>query len=105
MSAELIALVTCPQNLAESIAESLVKEKLVACVNIIKEVTSVYSWEGTVEKDPESLLLIKTNKENWTEFQEKIEELHPYEVPEIIAVPIELGSQAYLSWLNNSVKN
>ena len=76
MSSELIALVTCPQNLAENIADSLVKEKLVACVNIIKEVTSVYRWEGNVEKDSESLLVIKTNQATFEEFREKVEELH-----------------------------
>ena len=103
MPCELIALVSCPQNLADSLAGSLVEKKVAACVNIIKEVTSVYRWEGNIEKDPESLLIIKTNSEVWTRFKQTVEELHPYEVPEIIAVPIEVGNQAYLNWLNQSV--
>ena len=103
MPSELIALVSCPQNLADSLAGSLVEKKVAACVNIIKEVTSVYRWEGNIEKDAESLLIIKTNSEVWTRFKQTVEELHPYEVPEIIAVPIEVGNQAYLNWLNQSV--
>lgn len=104
MARPLIALVTCPQNLAESLASNLVERKLAACVNVIKEVSSIYLWTGNMEKDSESLMIVKTTMEVWQEFQAAVEELHPYDVPEIIALPIEIGNQAYLEWLKKSVK-
>lgn len=103
MSGELVAFVTCPPDKAEGIATSIVESRLAACVNIVPGITSVYTWEGAVNKDSETLLIIKTNRSSYDAFETKIKELHPYDVPEIICVPIELGSKAYLSWLNQSI--
>lgn len=103
MSDELVAFVTCPPDKAEGIATSIVEGRLAACVNIVPGITSVYTWEGVVNKDSETLLIIKTNRRFYDAFETKIKELHPYDVPEIICVPIELGSKAYLSWLNQSI--
>lgn len=104
MAGEVVALVTCPGDKAEGIATALVEDELAACVNIVKQVTSVYRWEGTVKKDQESLLIIKTSKMVWETFVEKVSEIHPYDTPEIICVPIEAGSEPYLEWLNNSIR-
>jgi periplasmic divalent cation tolerance protein len=103
MPGELVALVTCPPDQAEVIAKTIVESRLAACVNILPGITSIYSWEGAIHKDPETLLIIKTNRAFYDAFETKIKEIHPYDVPEIICVPIELGSQAYLSWLNQSI--
>jgi periplasmic divalent cation tolerance protein len=103
MPDELVAFVTCPPDKAEGIAASIVESRLAACVNILPGITSVYTWEGKLNKDSESLLVIKTNRKIYDAFETKIKEIHPYDVPEIICVPIELGSQAYLSWLNQSI--
>ena len=103
MPQELIALVTCPKVIAEKMAVSLVEAQVAACVNIIAEVTSVYQWEDNIEKEPESLLIVKTNDSCWKAFEKKVNELHPYDVPEIISVSIEKGNKAYLDWLNQSV--
>ncbi|MBZ0188965.1 MAG: divalent-cation tolerance protein CutA, partial [Candidatus Obscuribacterales bacterium] len=82
---------------------SLVEERLAACVNIIDKITSIYFWEGEIQKDDESLLLIKSSEAIWDALQDKIREIHPYEVPEIICLPIELGNKNYLNWLNQSI--
>ena len=89
---------------ASQIAEDLVENRLAACVNIIPDVTSVYKWKGDLEKSTEQLMLIKTTKERLQEVLDRIKILHPYEVPEIIALPIEGGHPPYLSWLSSQVK-
>lgn len=100
MAKELLALITCPEDKSENLAGALVEAKVAACVNIINDITSVYQWQGKVEKDKESLLLAKTNASTWKVFESKVTELHPYDVPEIISFEIEKGSSAYLEWLN-----
>ncbi|MBX9668184.1 MAG: divalent-cation tolerance protein CutA [Candidatus Obscuribacterales bacterium] len=100
MTGELVAFVTCPPDKAESLAVQIVESKLAACVNIVPGITSVYLWEGELNKDGESLLIMKTNKSVYDKFESKIKSLHPYEVPEILCLPIESGSRAYLDWLN-----
>lgn len=104
MSQELIAFVTtaCPEE-ALRLAETLVSEKLCACVNILPAIESVYRWEGKVSKDTETLLLIKTTDAAYEAMQKRILELHSYTTPEIIAVKIARGSNAYLEWLRQSV--
>ena len=89
---------------ASQIAEDLIENRLAACVNIIPDVTSVYKWKGNLEKSTEQLMLIKTTKERLQETLERIKNLHPYEVPEIIALPIEGGHPPYLSWLSSQVQ-
>ena len=104
MNQELIAFVTTANHEeALRLAENLVSERLCACVNILPAIESVYSWEGKVSKDQETLLIIKTTGERYEELQRRILELHSYTTPEIIAAKIERGSNAYLEWLRQSV--
>ncbi len=82
---------------------SLVEKRLVACVNMVGPVRSVFLWKGKVEDESERLLLMKTRADRYAELEAAIQELHPYDVPEVIAIPIERGSQAYLSWVDDNV--
>jgi periplasmic divalent cation tolerance protein len=98
--ANIAVLVTAPSaEEAAKIARTLVEERLAACANIVGEVRSVYRWEGKVEDDSEALMVIKTREELFEKLEKRVTELHPYSVPEVIALPIVKGSQAYLSWL------
>ena len=99
----LIILCTCPdRTTAERIAETVVSERLAACVNIAPGLTSIYRWEGQIQREAELLLLIKTRQEIYSLLEARIRELHPYQVPEIIALPIQAGSAAYLDWIADS---
>lgn len=92
---------SCPdQQTALGLAEHLVAEQLAACVSLLPGVTSVYRWEGEMQHQSEVLLLIKTTLERVEQLTERLRRLHPYEVPEIIAVPITEGLHDYLSWIN-----
>lgn len=84
---------------AAGIARALVEEGLAGCVNIIKDIRSIYTWKGKTEDSAEALLIIKTREESFPAMEKKIKELHSYEVPEVIALPLTLGSNAYLEWL------
>ena len=100
-----LILCTCPDSVvAKHIAHCLVKEKLAACVNLIPGITSVYPWQGNVESSSEVQLLIKTTAEMFEPLSLKINELHPYEVPEIIALNIQQGDKHYLNWISESIK-
>ena len=90
---------------AETLARALVERKLAACVNILHGVCSIYRWKGDVARDQEKLLLIKTARRLLPRVQETIHEIHTYEVPEILALPIEDGDPDYLSWLADCLKS
>lgn len=99
-----LVLCTCPEDgSAERIAEALVDGRLAACVNIVKDLTSIYRWQGQRETASECLLLIKTRRDRYRELESAIAGLHPYEVPEVIALPLEAGLAAYLRWLDEQV--
>ena len=88
---------------AERIARVLVERRLAACVNVVPGVVSVYRWKGEVCRDEERLLVIKTRADRLEALREALVGLHPYEVPELVALPIESGHPPYLDWLDESV--
>jgi periplasmic divalent cation tolerance protein len=89
---------------AQKIAHALVERHLAACVNIVPQIESVYRWEGKIEEAQEWLLIIKTTRDAFAKLRDAIQELHSYELPECICIPIEDGSEAYLSWLGEAVQ-
>jgi periplasmic divalent cation tolerance protein len=89
---------------AASIGRTLVEEHLVACATALPAVQSIYRWLGQVESATETLLLLKTAPEQVTALESRLRELHSYDTPEFLVVPVESGSQPYLEWLNASLK-
>ena len=89
---------------AARLAQALVEASLAACVNVVPGVTSTYRWKGEVHRDAEHLLLVKTRAERLAALQAELLRLHPYEVPEVVAVPIACGHAAYLRWLDGEVR-
>ncbi len=102
----LLCYCTCPDpDSARRLARALVDERLAACVNQLDGVGSTYRWEGRVTTDTETLLLIKTTTARLEAMQARLLQLHPYEVPELIAVPITQGFAPYLAWLRQNVQD
>lgn len=100
----IIVLCTCPDDqVATTIADKLVTEGYAACVNIVPGIMSVYQWQNKIEHDSELLLIIKTRQDCYQKLETLIQALHPYELPEIIAVSIERGLNEYLEWIDQSV--
>ncbi len=100
-----IILVTTSSRVeAEKIAQSLLEEKLVACVNILGPVSSHFNWAGKLEHAEEFLMLLKSRQNLFEEVAKRVRELHCYDTPEIVALPIVAGAQNYLDWLNRSLK-
>jgi periplasmic divalent cation tolerance protein len=96
----LVVFSTVPNEEAgEAIAKVLVEESLVACVNLVPGLRSLYRWKGEVQDDQEVLLVIKTTEQNYPQLEKRIRELHSYDVPEIIALGIKKGHGPYLAWL------
>jgi periplasmic divalent cation tolerance protein len=95
-----LVLSTCPDGeTARKLATALVEERRAACVNIVPGLTSVYPWKGKVETAEEHLLLIKTETARFSELEAFLKAQHPYELPEIVAVPMVRGSVDYLEWI------
>jgi periplasmic divalent cation tolerance protein len=100
MATPLLCLSTCPDaQTAERIARTLVEERVAACVNRVEGVTSTYRWQGRIQNDAEVMLLIKTTRERFPRLRERLLELSPYEMPELVALDITDGSPAYLDWI------
>lgn len=100
MTDALVVLVTAPTpDRAAEIARALVEERLAACGNVVPGLRSVYRWEGKVQEDAEALLVLKTTRARFEALRERVLALHPYEVPEVIALPVEAGSARYLEWI------
>ena len=96
----IVVLCTCPDDVvADRIAGAVVEERLAACVNRLAGIASTYRWKGEIHRDSECLLLIKTTIERFDALRERIVALHPYELPEVIAVDIARGLPAYLDWI------
>jgi periplasmic divalent cation tolerance protein len=102
-STHVVCLVTTPPDQALPIADALVARELVACVNIVADVHSVYRWQGAVEHDDESLLVIKTTRAAVAGLDAALRELHPYETFELVALDVAGGSPDYLDWIAGSV--
>lgn len=101
LSDALLVITSLPdRGTAESLAEKLITAGLAACVNISATVTSVYRWQEEVQRDNEVLLTIKTRTGRYAELQDAIVAAHPYELPEVIAVPITAGLPEYLAWID-----
>lgn len=101
-----LVITTCPSLAeAEGLAEKLLSAKLAACVNIVPRVLSLYEWQGKLEREQEFLLLIKSRAEGFPELEKLVQASHSYELPELIAVPIEEGSAAYLNWIDTQLGN
>ncbi|HWB60887.1 MAG TPA: divalent-cation tolerance protein CutA [Chthoniobacteraceae bacterium] len=88
---------------ARKAARTLVEERLAACANIVTQIESVYHWKGKVETGNEALVIFKTTRERYAAFEVRLRELHPYEVPEIVALEIAAGLPEYLKWISESV--
>jgi periplasmic divalent cation tolerance protein len=103
MSARIVALTTVgtPED-ADRIARALVERGLAACVNVVPGLVSTYRWKGAVQREGELLLMIKTRAERFEALREALLALHAYEVPELIALPIEAGHAPYLAWLDEN---
>jgi len=101
-----LVITTCPSaEVAESLADILIGERLAACVNILPAGHSVYEWQGKVEHESEHVLLIKSRIDRLPALESRLLEVHPYELPEFIAVPIEEGLSSYLSWIDRQLDN
>jgi len=99
-----IVFVTCEsKDQAEKIAESVVRDKLAACVNVLPGIRSCYVWEGKLKWSDEVLLLIKTTRGRFDQLQDRIKAMHSYSVPEIVGVPIEDAFDKYIAWIDESI--
>ena len=103
MSDYVIVLTTLPADAdASSIATALVEERLAACVNVLPAMQSIYRWQGAIEQDSERQMVIKTSGVRVGALWERLRDLHPYDVPEFVVVPIVDGNQAYLNWIGET---
>jgi periplasmic divalent cation tolerance protein len=100
----IVVLVTAPsQEQAQAIAHALVESKFAACINLFP-IHSIYSWKSEIQQDSEWQLVIKSDRAQFADLEKLVCDRHPYEVPEVIALPVVAGSAAYLRWLNNSIQ-
>jgi periplasmic divalent cation tolerance protein len=95
-------LVTCPPDKAQAIAGALVEERVAACVNVVPSLSSVYRWKGAVHVDSEALLIVKSTRDRFEALKQAVLRHHPYELPEVIAVPVDRGHTPYLEWVIES---
>jgi periplasmic divalent cation tolerance protein len=100
----IVVLTTCPDDAAAArIARELVESGLAACVSRVGPIHSTFRWQGAMQDEPEVLLVIKTLTSRYSELEMRLKSLHPYDVPEIIALPVNRGSASYLAWLRGAV--
>ena len=99
-----VVYVTCPADNAVELAKALVEAGVVACANIVPSVRSIYRWQGKLCDEEEALLIVKTRAARFEALRQRVVELHPYEVPEVIALPIVAGHGPYLAWLRASTE-
>jgi periplasmic divalent cation tolerance protein len=100
MTDAVIVLTTVPSpDVGEEIGRALVEERLAACVNVLPPMTSIYRWKGSVQREAECQVLIKTSGSRVGALQERLGELHPYDLPEFVVIPLDRGDPAYLAWI------
>jgi periplasmic divalent cation tolerance protein len=100
-----VVLMTAPDRAtAEKLGEALVRERLAACANVLPGVTSLFWWEGELQRAEEALVVLKTPAEQVDALLARAVELHPYEVPELLALPVEAGLPAYLDWVGREAR-
>jgi periplasmic divalent cation tolerance protein len=100
-----VVLTTLPSDAdGDAFAHRLIEERLAACVNLLPVMDSVYRWEGRIERDVERQVVIKTARERLADLWERVREMHPYEVPEFLVLPIADGNDAYLAWVGDSTR-
>lgn len=105
MAGHLVVLITAGSTEeAQKIARALVEERLAACVNIVAPVQSVYRWQGEIQTDQEALLIVKTTTEAMEKLAKRVKQLHSYELPEVIALPILAGAEDYLRWIDEQTQ-
>jgi len=105
MTDAMVVLITAPnEDDAATMAKVLVEARLAGCVNIIRNIRSLYRWQGKVEDEQEVLMIVKTREERFADLVKKVKELHSYTVPEIIALPIVNGVEEYLGWLRQETE-
>jgi periplasmic divalent cation tolerance protein len=101
----LVVLVTVPDaGTAAELARALVEERLAACGNVVPGLRSIYRWEGQLHDEAEALLVLKTTRARFEALREAVLRMHPYQVPEVLALPVEAGSAPYLAWLAGQVE-
>ncbi|MEN3028795.1 MAG: divalent-cation tolerance protein CutA [Aquificaceae bacterium] len=98
-----VVFITAPVEKGKELGEYIIQNKLGACVNVVPEVNSIYWWKGNIERDRESLLVVKTSAKKFEELLRAVKSIHPYTVPEIIALPIVAGNEDYLKWIDDSL--
>ncbi|MEA3297147.1 MAG: divalent-cation tolerance protein CutA [candidate division Zixibacteria bacterium] len=99
-----IVFVSIPRDEAKPFARALVEERLAACVNIVPKMESFYRWEGKVLSDSEALLMVKTTRDRFDALRQYVEENHPYDLPEIVALPVSEGLPDYLDWIEEETE-
>ena len=99
-----VVLVSVPRDEAREMATAIVEERLAACINIVPRIDSVYWWDDKIETDTESLMIIKTTAARMQELIEYIEENHPYDLPEVLALPLVAGLAEYVAWIKEETE-
>jgi periplasmic divalent cation tolerance protein len=105
MTDKIVVLTSCAAEAdAERLARALVEGRLAACVNVVPGARSFYHWKGKIESGEEFLLIVKTSRDLFPALRAEMEKLHPYEVPELLALPVVAGAENYLSWLDANLR-
>ena len=104
MSEPIVAIITCgTYDESEEIASRLIEEKLAACVKIAGRVRSLFEWKGTVSRETEFMLMVVSERAQFDDLTKRVKQLHSYDVPEIVGLPVIVGSEDYLDWISESV--
>jgi len=105
MTEIVVAMCSCPDEaVAQQLASDLVRLRLAACVNIVPKIRSIYRWRNEVQDEGEALMIMKTTRVAYAELQSWLQQNHPYDVPEVLALPVQAGSADYLDWVLNETE-